>query len=48
MENRLADDARQFLLKVAPASFPYLRSGPADWPGAYSNKHKRLIIIDFY
>lgn len=39
MEPRLVDDARQFLLKLVPAAYPYLhndlhlRSGPPDWPG---------------
>lgn len=39
MEGRLVDDARQFLLKLVPAAYPYLhndlhlRSGPPDWPG---------------
>lgn len=39
MEHRLVDDARQFLLKLAPPAYPYLhndlhlRSGPPDWPG---------------
>ena len=39
MEGRLVDDARQYLLKLAPAAYPYLhndlhlRSGPPDWPG---------------
>ena len=39
MEGRLVDDTRQFLLNLAPPSFPYLhndldfRNGPSDWPG---------------
>lgn len=39
MEARLVDDARQFLLKLAPPAYPYLhndlhvRNGPVDWPG---------------
>lgn len=39
MEARLVDDARQYLLKLAPPSYPYLhndlhlRSGPPGWPG---------------
>ena len=39
MEGRLVDDARQYLLRLAPPAFPYLhndlhvRSGPPDWPG---------------
>ena len=39
MEERLVDDARQFLLKLCPPGYPYLhndlhlRSGPPDWPG---------------
>ena len=39
MEERLVDDARQFLLKLVPPAYPYLhndihlRSGPLDWPG---------------
>lgn len=39
MESRLVDDARQFLLKLVPAAYPYLhndlhlRSGPPGWPG---------------
>ena len=39
MEGRLVDDARQFLLKLVPAAYPYLhndlhlRSGPPNWPG---------------
>jgi thiamine phosphate synthase YjbQ (UPF0047 family) len=39
MEPRLADDTRQFLVKLAPPYYPYLhndldqRVGPSDWPG---------------
>eukprot|EP01038_Epipyxis_sp_PR26KG_P006563 gene6563-9020_t len=39
MEGRLVDDTRQFLLKLAPPSYPYLhndldfRYGPSNWPG---------------
>lgn len=39
MEGRLVDDARQFLLKLVPAAYPYLhndlhlRKGPEGWPG---------------
>lgn len=39
MEGRLVDDIRQFFLKLAPSSDPYLhndldyRIGPEDWPG---------------
>eukprot|EP00639_Heterosigma_akashiwo_P000973 CAMPEP_0194582228 /NCGR_PEP_ID=MMETSP0292-20121207/15437_1 /TAXON_ID=39354 /ORGANISM="Heterosigma akashiwo, Strain CCMP2393" /LENGTH=160 /DNA_ID=CAMNT_0039436255 /DNA_START=174 /DNA_END=656 /DNA_ORIENTATION=- len=39
MEERLIDDVRQWLPKVAPPDHPYLhndihlRDGPADWPG---------------
>ena len=39
MESRLVDDARQFLLKLVPAAYPYLhndlhlRKGPEGWPG---------------
>jgi Uncharacterised protein family UPF0047 len=39
MESRLVDDARQFLLKLVPAAYPYLhndlhlRNGPPGWPG---------------
>ena len=39
MEARLVDDARQFLLKLVPAAYPYLhndlhlRHGPPGWPG---------------
>lgn len=39
MEGRLVDDVRQFLLKLAPPSYPYLhndldfRQGPSNWPG---------------
>jgi thiamine phosphate synthase YjbQ (UPF0047 family) len=39
MESRLVDDTRQFLLKLAPAFYPYLhndlhlRKGPEGWPG---------------
>mmetsp|Transcript_19504 Transcript_19504/g.27889 ORF Transcript_19504/g.27889 Transcript_19504/m.27889 type:complete len:203 (-) Transcript_19504:160-768(-) len=39
MEGRLVDDTRQFLLKLAPAAYPYLhndlhlRNGPPNWPG---------------
>lgn len=38
-QGRLIDDTRQFLLKLAPAAYPYLhndlhlRHGPPDWPG---------------
>mmetsp|Transcript_16994 Transcript_16994/g.32555 ORF Transcript_16994/g.32555 Transcript_16994/m.32555 type:complete len:196 (-) Transcript_16994:203-790(-) len=38
-EQRLIDDVRQYLPKVAPPNYPYLhndihlRSGPEDWPG---------------
>ena len=39
MEPRFVDDARQFLLKLAPPNYPWLhndndyRVGPSDWPG---------------
>lgn len=39
LQGRLIDDTRQFLLKLAPAAYPYLhndlhlRHGPPDWPG---------------
>ena len=39
MEPRLVDDTRQFLMKLAPAAYPYLhndlefRKGPENWPG---------------
>jgi len=39
MEPRFVDDARQFLLKLAPPNYPWLhndndyRVGPPDWPG---------------
>lgn len=39
MEERLVDDTRQYLLKLAPPSYPYLhndlhlRKGPPGWPG---------------
>lgn len=39
LTGRLVDDARQFLLKLVPAAYPYLhndlhlRSGPPAWPG---------------
>eukprot|EP00640_Fibrocapsa_japonica_P004121 CAMPEP_0113943648 /NCGR_PEP_ID=MMETSP1339-20121228/26949_1 /TAXON_ID=94617 /ORGANISM="Fibrocapsa japonica" /LENGTH=222 /DNA_ID=CAMNT_0000948585 /DNA_START=15 /DNA_END=683 /DNA_ORIENTATION=+ /assembly_acc=CAM_ASM_000762 len=39
MEDRLVDDFRQWLLKLAPPSYPYLhndlhlRKGPEGWPG---------------
>ena len=39
LESRLVDDTRQYLLKLAPAAYPYLhndlhlRSGPPNWPG---------------
>lgn len=38
-EERLMDDVRQFLVKLAPPNYPYLhndlhlRDGPEDWPG---------------
>ena len=38
-EPRFVDDARQFLLKLAPPNYPWLhndidfRTGPPDWPG---------------
>lgn len=38
-EPRLVDDTRQFLMKLAPAAYPYLhndlhlRSAPEGWPG---------------
>lgn len=38
-EGRFVDDARQFLIKLAPPSYPYLhndldfRTGPPNWPG---------------
>eukprot|EP01035_Chromulina_nebulosa_P019294 gene19294-25154_t len=39
MEGRLVDDTRQFLLNLAPPTYPYLhndldyRYGPPNWPG---------------
>lgn len=49
MEGRLVDDARQFLLKLAPPAYPYLhndihlRNGPPGWPGGDEVGNRLLL-----